>query len=533
MKNTTKRKMKKINRILFGRTAFVIFSVLMQFAFFFVLANWMYRYSMLVYIICVLIGALVVIHIFNENSNSSFKMAWMLPVLIIPVFGTLMYIFVNLQFGTKIMRKRLDMLDEQLHESEEYNREIYDELEAVSDGENGLSRYLYNAGDFPAYKDNNIMFFPLGENKFEEMIKQLKAAKKFIFMEYFIVTDSYMWRTILDILKQKVAEGVEVRFMYDGMCSLVLLPFGYYKELESYGIQSRPFSQIRPVLSTVQNNRDHRKILVIDGETAFTGGINLADEYIDRLDRFGHWKDTAVMIKGDAVKCFTYMFLKMWQVAGKKSSIEQSELKKYILDVDADACMHEFDRKNELIRGGGYVIPYGDSPFSSERIGKRVYVDILNRASKYVHIMTPYLILDDEMIETLSYCAKRGVETVIIMPHIPDKIYAYLLARTYYLELINNGVQIYEYTPGFVHAKEFISDDERATVGTVNLDFRSMYLHFECGAYIYKNKVIDDIELDFQKTLEKCQKITPEDCRKYPWYKKAAGQILRLIAPLM
>lgn len=532
MKKIT-RKMKKISKLLFGRTAFVIFSVLMQLAFFIIIANWMYSYSVLVYIIFVLIGALVVIHIFNENSNASFKMAWMLPVLIIPVFGTLMYIFVNLQLGTKIMRRRLALIDKQLHESEEYNQEIYDELEGVSHGENGLSRYLYNAGDFPAYKDNGIMFFPLGENKFEEMQKQLKAAKKFIFMEYFIVTDSYMWRTILDILKQKAAEGVEVRFMYDGMCSLMLLPYGYYKELEKFGIQSRPFSQIRPVLSTVQNNRDHRKILVIDGETVFTGGINLADEYIDRLDRFGHWKDTAVMIKGDAVKSFTYMFLKMWQVAGKKSSIEQDELKKYILNVSRERCMREFDRDNELIRSGGYVIPYGDSPFSSERIGKRVYVDILNRATKYVHIMTPYLILDDEMIAALCYCAKRGVETIIIMPHIPDKVYAYLLARTYYLELIEKGVHIYEYTPGFVHAKEFISDDVRATVGTVNLDFRSMYLHFECGAYIYKNEVIRDIELDFMKTLEKCQKITPEDCKKYPWYKKAAGQILRLIAPLM
>ena len=189
--------------------------------------------------------------------------------------------------------------------------------------------------------------------------------------------------------------------------------------------------------------------------------------------------------------------------------------------------------KNELIRSNGYVIPYGDSPFSSERIGKRVYIDILNRAQQYVHIMTPYLILDDEMIAALRYCAARGVETTIIMPHIPDKVYAYLLARTYYPELIKHGVNIYEYTPGFVHAKEFISDDCRATVGTVNLDFRSLYLHFECGAYIYKNDVVTDIENDYQKTLEKCQKITEEDCKKYPWHKKLIGQILRLLAPLM
>ena len=271
----------------------------------------------------------------------------------------------------------------------------------------------------------------------------------------------------------------------------------------------------------------------VDGKTAFTGGINLADEYIDKLDRFGHWKDTAVMVKGDAVKSFTYMFLKMWNVAGKKDRIEQEEIDNYIINFDKDECLNDFDLKNELIRSNGYVIPYGDSPFSSERIGKRVYIDILNRAQRYVHIMTPYLILDDEMIAALRYCAARGVETTIIMPHIPDKVYAYLLARTYYPELIKHGVNIYEYTPGFVHAKEFISDDCRATVGTVNLDFRSLYLHFECGAYIYKNDVVADIENDYQKTLEKCQKITEEDCKKYPWHKKLIGQILRLLAPLM
>lgn len=532
MKKLT-QKLKKITRVLFGRTAFVIIAILMQFAFFFILINWLYRYSVLIHLLFVLLGMFVVIHIFNEDTNSAFKMAWIIPVLIIPIFGTMIYVFVNLQLGTKIMRSRLASIDKQLYEKAKTSDAVLEKLKSELHGERGLASYLHNAGDFPAYYDNDIEFFPLGEFKFEEMKKQLMAAEKFIFMEYFIVTDSYMWRSILDILKLKASQGVEVRFMYDGMCSLALLPYGYYKELENMGIKSRPFSQIKPVLSTVQNNRDHRKILIVDGKTAFTGGINLADEYIDKLDRFGHWKDTAVMVKGDAVKSFTYMFLKMWNVAGKKDRIEQEEIDNYIINFDKGECLNDFDLKNELIRSNGYVIPYGDSPFSSERIGKRVYIDILNRAQRYVHIMTPYLILDDEMIAALRYCAARGVETTIIMPHIPDKVYAYLLARTYYPELIKHGVNIYEYTPGFVHAKEFISDDCRATVGTVNLDFRSLYLHFECGAYIYKNDVVADIENDYQKTLEKCQKITEEDCKKYPWHKKLIGQILRLLAPLM
>ena len=334
--------------------------------------------------------------------------------------------------------------------------------------------------------------------------------------------------------------------MYDGMFSLALLPYGYYKDLEKMGIQSIPFSQIRPVLSTYQNNRDHRKILIIDGKTVFTGGINLADEYINRIDRFGHWKDTAVMIQGKAVKSFTLLFLKMWHVAKGKDSIPEEEIRKYTVSVwenaqTGDMCtdmesMRNTDMQNtqdKKLHAGGYVIPYGDDPYGDERIGKQVYIDILNRARKYVHIMTPYLILDDEMITALRYCAKRGVETVIIMPHIPDKIYAYLLARTYYKQLLKYGVKIYEYTPGFVHAKVFVSDDIRGCVGTINLDFRSLYLHFECGAYMYSNDVLHDVEQDFKETLKQCQEITKESCDKYPKGKMLVGKMLRLIAPLM
>ena len=410
----------------------------------------------------------------------------------------------------------------------------------------GIADYLYHADNYPVYAGCKMKYYPIGEAKFADMIEQLKHAEHFIFMEYFIVAKSYMWNTILEILKEKAAQGVEVRMMYDGMCSLALLPYGYYKDLEKMGIQSIPFSQIRPVLSTYQNNRDHRKILIIDGKTVFTGGINLADEYINRIDRFGHWKDTAVMIQGEAVKSFTLLFLKMWHVAKGKDSIPQEEIRKYTVEVwentqsdemRADMeSMRNTDMQNtqdKKLHAGGYVIPYGDDPYGDERIGKQVYIDILNRARKYVHIMTPYLILDDEMITALRYCAKRGVETVIIMPHIPDKIYAYLLARTYYKQLLKYGVKIYEYTPGFVHAKVFVSDDIRGCVGTINLDFRSLYLHFECGAYMYSNDVLHDVEQDFKETLKQCQEITKESCDKYPKGKMLVGKMLRLIAPLM
>lgn len=540
------RRLRLMLRIAFSRTAIIVVALLLQLFVFFASFYWLKDYSTVVYAAFVLLGAVTVVHILNEENNASFKIAWIIPVLVIPVFGTVLYIYINLQPGTKRIHKKLTKIEDEIRPYLAQNEETVQELQKQSAGEKGIADYLYHADNYPVYAGCKMKYYPIGEAKFADMIEQLKRAEHFIFMEYFIVTKSYMWNTILEILKEKAAQGVEVRMMYDGMCSLALLPYGYYKDLEKMGIQSIPFSQIRPVLSTYQNNRDHRKILIIDGKTVFTGGINLADEYINRIDRFGHWKDTAVMIQGEAVKSFTLLFLKMWHVAKGKDSIPEEEIRKYTVSVwenaqTGDMCTDMESMRNtamqitqdKKLHAGGYVIPYGDDPYGDERIGKQVYIDILNRARKYVHIMTPYLILDDEMITALRYCAKRGVETVIIMPHIPDKIYAYLLARTYYKQLLKYGVKIYEYTPGFVHAKVFVSDDIRGCVGTINLDFRSLYLHFECGAYMYSNDVLHDVEQDFKETLKQCQEITKESCDKYPKGKMLVGKMLRLIAPLM
>lgn len=350
------------------------------------------------------------------------------------------------------------------------------------------------------------------------MIKELEKAEKFIFMEYFIVEEGIMWNTILEILKRKAAEGVEVRFMYDGMCAFDLLPYSYPKKLQKYGINCKMSNKIRPFVSTIQNNRDHRKICVIDGQVGYVGGVNLADEYINEKERFGHWKDTAVLLRGDAVQSLTMIFLQMWDV-----DMRGVEPYGKYLTKKADAL-------NEKL---GYVIPYADSPFDHENVGEEVYFHILNHAKKYVHIMTPYLILDNEMLTTLIRAAKSGIEVIIIMPHIPDKWYAFAVAKTYYKELIEGGVQIYEYTPGFVHAKIFVSDDDTATVGSINLDFRSLYLHFENGVFIYDNPEVQKVEEDFQNTLAKCHKVTVTEVRNRGILMKTAGQVLRLVAPLM
>lgn len=511
-------KIKKLLRVVFGRTGIIFLLMLLQLGVLF--GTFAYLKEYLVYIFggFTLLSAATVIHILNEKTDPSFQLVWVIPVLVLPVFGCLLYIFVQLQLGTKFIGRRLRTLRAQTEPYLKQDEAVWERLSQTDEDMAHLSTFLDHRAGFPIYGNTEATYFPLGEDKFEEMKKQLRAAEKFIFMEYFIVEEGVMWNSILEILRQKAQQGVEVRFLYDGMCSIMLLPYSYPKKLRQMGIQCKMFSPIRPMLSTRQNNRDHRKILVIDGHTAFTGGVNLADEYINEASRFGHWKDTAVMLKGEAVASFTLMFLQMWNIAEKVP--EQFE--RYLLP-------RQKESREEL----GFVCAYGDSPFDGENVGEQVYLSFLHTAKKYVHIMTPYLILDNATIRALTYAAKSGVETVIIMPHIPDKLYAYLLARTYYEELILAGVQIYEYTPGFVHAKVFVSDDSRAAVGTINLDYRSLYLHFECAAMIVGNPVVKDIEADFQKTLEKCQLVTLEECRHYGISRKLAGKFLRIFAPLM
>lgn len=326
-----------------------------------------------------------------------------------------------------------------------------------------------------------------------------------------------MWGKILEILARKVQEGVDVRVMYDGTCEFSTLPHDYPKRLNALGIKCKTFSPVTPFISTHYNYRDHRKILVIDGHTAFNGGVNLADEYINHIVKFGHWKDTAVMIKGEAVKSFTLMFLQMWGIDEKSPEFDQFLTYK--------ASVYD--------NAAGYVVPYGDCPLDGDKVGERVYMDILNRAKKYVHIMSPYLILDGEMETALKFAAERGVEVKLILPGIPDKAIPYSLAKTHYASLLDSGVKIYEYTPGFVHAKVFVSDDREAVVGTINLDYRSLYHHFECATYMYGVDCIPDIEADFQTTICKCREVTTVTLRNEKLKLKLTGFVMKVLAPLM
>lgn len=511
----------KFLRIIFGRTAFVVLFLLVQFIVLLGAFQWLNDHVLYIYGGFTLLSAFVVLYIINKRQNPSYQLAWVIPVLVIPVFGAMFYLFVELQIGTRLIAKSLNAAIKETEPFLEQDPKTMARLSGESRRASHLAAYMKNYGGYPIYDKTYAEYFPLGDDMFPKLLEELRQARRYIFMEYFILEQGEMWDAVLEILKEKVKEGVEVRVMYDGMCCLTLLPYRYPRELEKLGIRCKMFSPVKPALSTYQNNRDHRKITVIDGHTAFTGGINIADEYINRRKRFGHWKDTAVMLKGKAVNSFLMMFLQMWNITEKNPEDYASYQKRpdyyYPPALNMD----------------GYVMPYGDSPLDDETVGQHVYMDILNEARYYVHIMTPYLILDSDMITALTFAAKRGIETIIIMPHIPDKLYAYLLARSYYKELLLAGVQIYEYTPGFIHAKVFSSDDEKAVVGSINLDYRSLYLHFECAVYLYRNQAVRSVEQDFQQTLEQCQQITLEDCRQYPLLRSLAGKVLRLFAPLM
>ncbi|MBO6015153.1 MAG: cardiolipin synthase [Lachnospiraceae bacterium] len=497
----------------------IILMLLMQILLLFWLFARMGVYSKFGLAVLQMLSVLIIIYIVNSKENPGFKLAWIIPIAAFPVFGTLLFLFVQTNPGNLQLRRKLQR---RVQETMDYSHTTKDVLAAVrEDGGDidDMCHYIEHINYFPTFANTEVTYFGLGEEKFKDLLCELENARHFIFLEYFIIARGYMWGNVLKILKKKAREGVEVRVMYDGTCTLVNLPYDYAGKLAEFGIKAKTFSPIKPLLSTHQNNRDHRKILVIDGRVAYTGGINLADEYINEIEMHGHWKDAAIKLTGDAVKSFTVMFLQMWNV----SETGKENYARYLRNANSGPARKE----------AGFVIPYNDDPFNKEDIAQRVYLDILNKAKSYVHIMTPYLIPDNEMIVGLCFAAQRGIDVKLMLPHIPDKRPIFYIARTYYRQLMEAGVKIYEYTPGFVHSKVFVSDDCKAVVGSINIDFRSLYQHFECAAYLYKNPQIRDIETDFQKTLRQCRLITPEIYKTFPLITRGIGHVLRVFGPLL
>lgn len=460
----------------------------------------------------------MMLFLFNTDMNPSAKLTWLFVIMVAPIPGTAFLWFTERDIGHNALKIRINQLIAETKDSISQDIVVMDQPEIINSGLDDLCRYVNKTGCFPVFSGTDVTYFSSGEEKFSALITELEKAEEFIFLEYFIIDEGYMWGRILSILAEKAKQGVEVRLMYDGMCEMSTLTADYAKRVEKLGIKCKAFAPIKPFLSTYYNYRDHRKILVIDGKTAFNGGVNLADEYINRRKRFGHWKDAAVMLRGSAVGSFTLMFLQMWNI-----NEHTPEWTPWLTE----------QAENDIPSAEGWVMPYCDCPLDGEKVGENVYIDILYRASDYVHIMTPYLILDGELESALKYAAKRGIDVKIILPGIPDKKSAFAIAKTHYKGLIASGVHIYEYTPGFVHSKVCVSDGKKAVVGSINFDYRSLYHHFECATYMFMTPCISDIEADFLATVKKSMKVTEETIRHEKLSYKIKGGFLKIFSPLM
>ena len=511
--------MKKLFQMLFHRVVVVALCLIIQVVILVLAILRLNHQFVYFYGICVLISMLAAIYIINGRSNPAYKIAWLIPILLVPFFGGLMYLMFGRNRLSRRQRRKMADVGKNFAGAVQKAPQLLEMMERQDPSAANQSRYIQNSANCPPYQHTTVEYLPLGEVKFERMLEELEKAEHYIFMEYFIIEEGKMWDTILEILARKAAAGVDVRVMYDDMGSILLLPGGFQQKLRKLGIQCCVFNPFVPVLTTLLNNRDHRKICVIDGHTGFTGGINLADEYINAYEKHGHWKDTAVMLKGEAVWSLTAMFLSMWDyVTGQKEDYEQYR-----------PSIHQ----QGMVEDDGYVQPFSDTPLDDEAVGETVYLNLINKAKRYVYITTPYLIISSEMTTALCTAAKSGVDVRIITPHIGDKWYVHAVTRAHYEFLVEAGVKLYEYTPGFIHAKSFVVDDEYAVVGTINLDYRSLYLHFECGCWMYGCHCIPTIRDDFLATQARSQEISLAQCRSIRWYRKLGRGILKVFAPLM
>lgn len=513
-----KRGKESLFRVIFSRSVTLISMLFLQIFLILIFANFINTSFLTVYGFTNILASILAIYIYNLDELPDFKMSWIYPMMLLPIFGVLLYVFMKSQSGSRLINKRINEIVKKTEDKLVQNEDLVEEIKEKDKLFATNVNYLSKHAKYPIYDNSVVSYFTSGEELLPELLEDMKNAKEFIFLEYFIVSEGFMWDQMLEILTKKVEEGVEVRVMYDGLCSLFYLPYGYPKFLRSLGIKTKIFAPLKPLLTTQQNNRDHRKIIVIDGKVAYTGGINMADEYINRKKRFGYWKDNGIRIKGDAVSSFTHMFLQLW-------NLDEKEIDNF----DYYCKKHE----KELNVKNSYVCGYTDSPLDREYVGANVYINMINSATKYVYIMTPYLVLDYVMERAIRNAAQRGVKVVILMPGIPDKKYAFCLARTYYPKLIKAGVDIYEYTPGFVHSKMIICDDKQFIVGSINFDYRSLYLHFECAALVYGSDEIFKCKKDFEYSVEKSHMVTYEESINRRLYYRIFGAILKVFAPLM
>lgn len=508
----------KIWKVIFGRVVFTLLCILIQILWMISLWTAFSEYSVLCSALLEMIAVIVVIRINSRSEYSAARLLWTAVILALPAAGLCLYSMFGRRGITRTVKRRYDQVhrtfipyllpkEDNLKDLKEHNIYIHNQL-----------KYVQDTSTFPVYENTSVKYFPLADDALISMMEDLRNAKEFVFMEYFAIEDAESWHMIEEILLEKIAQGVEVRLIYDDFGSIAFVKPEFMKRMNKKGIKCRIFNPLIPFVYAFMNHRDHRKIMVIDNKISYSGGFNMADEYFNINPPYGHWKDSGIRLEGDAVKSHTIMFLQMW------NNILQT-------DKDYTPFLKPFSHVQE--EAGGYVLPYSDTPLDNNTLGENVYMNIIKNATDYVYITTPYLILDTEMEKELCMASQRGIDVRIITPNIPDKKSIFLLTQSYYNKLIRSGVRIYQYTPGFMHAKNYVCDDKIGVVGTINMDYRSLYLHFECATYLYDMKAVLDIKKDFEETLLKCREITLEDCARRKLHTRIYQAVLRLIAPMV
>ena len=511
--------LKKLASLVFHRTALIALLMLVQVGVLILMMLRFSNYFLYFYWGCVVLSVLVVLWIVSNQSDPGYKIAWIIPILLFPLFGGAVYLLVGGNRLSRRAREKMGGMSRTMAQVLDADRKA-EALAGFGRDAVNQSAYLERFALCPAYTNTYTKYYPLGDDAFPAMLEALEGAQRYIFIEYFIIEPGEMWDTMLDVLRRKAEQGLDVRVIYDDVGCLYTLPKDYPQQLEAMGIRCSVFNPFVPVLSVRLNNRDHRKFLIVDGHTAFTGGVNLADEYINRVVKYGHWKDSVLRLRGEAVWSMVVMFLTMWAyIRGKEEDF---------------APFRPRTLPPEAALGEGYFVqPYTDSPLDNEPVGESVYLNLITKAERYVYMTTPYLIISDSMNTALCSAAKSGVDVRIITPHVPDKRLIFEVTRAHYEPLLEAGVKIYEYTPGFIHAKNFVADDVYATVGSVNMDYRSLFLHFEAGVWLCHDPTVGDVKADFLATQDQSQEISLARCRERSLPRRLLRAVLRVFAPLM
>ena len=506
----------KILKAVFSRTTFMIMAAFLEILVIVSVFKWFNQQAAWIEGVLRVLSVVIVLWIIKNSRHLSSDMMWIVGIMLFPVPGTAVYLLLGADMLSSRTYRSVRISTNKARKYYVQDEEVLKEMDEAAPHLKGQFRYISAGAGFPFFRNTGFDYYGLGDTGYTVMLEEMKKAEKFIFLEYFIIEEGEMWNAMLEILEQKVKEGVDVRVMYDDLGSFTTLSFKYASKLEEKGIRCIPFNRINPVIGIIMNHRDHRKIMVIDGRVAFSGGVNIADEYINVKKRFGHWKDNVIRVTGKAVWSYTVMFLTHWNALAKEK------------DISFEAFRGDYEEGP----ADGWIAPYGETPLDDEITAQNIYMGILNQANDYVYIYTPYLIIDSEMINALILAAKHGVDVRIMTPGIPDKKIVWYITRSYYRQLIEGGVRIFEYMPGFVHSKVFVSDDSTAAVGTVNLDYRSLYLHFENGTYLYGSEKIADIRDDYLEACRQCNEISVEECWTGP-LPEFALSVLRLFAPQM